>query len=284
VAVRDAEKPEQAELESGGEPLTRVNFELLKQVEDNTVLRPQEARARFHLFHLLDQASADDINESASRRVGFVQLFRQPEEYRGRLVTVQGTIRRAHRLKAPQNQYGIEGYWRCWLQSAGGPSSPIVVHALEMPPGFPSGMDLREPAAFTGFFYKRWAYEAKGGIMTAPLVLAKIGRWQPPPPPAPSKRPTAGIVTVGALVAAAIGILIAVVVYLQSRAVSPETAAYASGLQADQDDFDALQQADLKPSVSESLRQISAGVRQNPSPAEGPNGDASSSTAEDGTG
>jgi hypothetical protein len=119
--------------------------------------------------------------------VSFGQLFKQPEVYRGRLVTVEGTARRVEFMEAPENFYGIDSYFRLWLQPVGS-NSPIVIYSLDVPEGFPamriaqtpdSYLDLEESVRITGFFFKRWPYSARDGTRLAPVVLSRTFSWSP---------------------------------------------------------------------------------------------------------
>lgn len=239
---------------AAGDYFPGVKPQLLAEVRDDTVFRPAEADAWFHLFQVLARSDPARLEASSLGTVGFVPLYKQTKEYRGRLVTVQGTVRRAHQLAAPPNAYGISGYWMCWLQPEGGPDSPIVVYTLEMPAGFSSGMALRETASFTGFFYKRWAYEAREGTLTAPLVLARTGRWTPATADGPPQPPSAGRFALVMAGAAALGVVIALLVYRASR--TRAASAYAPMARAPADQLDALRDAPVLPDVRQRLREM----------------------------
>ena len=172
----------------------------LQTIRDDTVFRRAEMDAWFSWFDLL--GAADEPVDSP--QVTFLQLFRQPDEYRGRLIRVSGVVRRAHRVAAHANGQGYSHFYRCWLFPHSGGTNPIVVYALNLPDGFPVGMQLHEDVAFTGLFFKRWAYQATGGIMTAPLVLAANGDWKPAAPPPPIRLPS--LAGIGAALVSAIGI------------------------------------------------------------------------------
>ncbi len=111
------EEPEKPEDESAEGFFPGVKPSLLKVVEDDTVLLPYAEQDAW--YHLLAVLARDDVKENELRkarigRVGFLQLYEQPKAYRGRLVTIRGTIRRAVRVDAGKNDWGIEGqYWRC---------------------------------------------------------------------------------------------------------------------------------------------------------------------------
>jgi hypothetical protein len=183
-----------------GKPLDtrqeRVIFEVqgsldqvfLDSVRDNTVFRGAEQDAWFRLLEQLSRRDLASLRRESTGYVGFLQLYKQPTAYRGKLVTVAGTIRLGYYREAPENFYGIKGYYVFWLKPAGA-KSPIVVYCLEVPAGFPdvAKMErdgerppLNEEVEFTGFFFKRWAYRARDDTRLAPLVLARVPRWQRP--------------------------------------------------------------------------------------------------------
>ena len=150
-----------------------------RDVEDNTVFRAADHPIWFELIRQLRSSSPDQLQSLSMGEVGFVQLFDQPDQFRGRVLEIRGDVRRAHYLAAPNNDFGIRGYWQCWLFPPRN-ENPIVVYALELPQGFPSGMKMLERVRFTGVFFKRWAYPSSSGTRVAPLVVAASGEWNKP--------------------------------------------------------------------------------------------------------
>ena len=149
----------------------------LDAVRDDEPFRVGERDAWFKLLDRLRTTDSEVLAQESIGPVTFVQLFRQPREYRAELVTLSGTLRRSERLPAPRNDVGIESYYRTWLFPADNPENPIVVYTLTVPDGFPQGMTMEEPVQLEGFFFKRWPYAAQDTIRSAPVVLAKSLRW-----------------------------------------------------------------------------------------------------------
>jgi hypothetical protein len=143
----------------------------LALVRDDTVFRSADQRAWFTIWGRL-QTEAAAGSKPRGRKVTFAQLFSQPRSFRGRMVRIAGTIRRLQEVPAPSNAIGIDRYWQAWLDPAGGPSSPVVVYFLSLPPGTPTGMRVDVPAIVDGVFFKRWAYQASDAIRLAPLLLS----------------------------------------------------------------------------------------------------------------
>lgn len=170
----------EVEVEAG----TELSPELLESIRDDMHFTRRENAAWFRILAILQQTPEEELVEKA-RPASFAQLFNQSSQYRGTLVSTQGTIRRVHRLTAPSNQQGIASYYQVWFQPDDNPSSPLVLYVLELPEQFPRGMDLHEPASAVGFYFKRWAYSAQDGIRVAPVVLGKTIHWSPRPPAPP---------------------------------------------------------------------------------------------------
>lgn len=156
-----------------------VKPELLASIKDDTVFRGAEHDAFFHLLEILHQSDEAKL-AAAAAPAAFVQLYQQPDEYRGRLVTVRGTVRGIYEYPPARNDYGIDHYYQVWIQPYDNPSLPLVAYVLDLPAGFPKAERMQEEAELTGFFYKRWAYRAQDSIRSAPLLLAKTVRWDRP--------------------------------------------------------------------------------------------------------
>jgi hypothetical protein len=158
----------------------------LKAVQDNTPTRNSEREIWFRLLGKLQKRTAEELRRSSAGPISYAQLFKQSASYRGKLTTVRGTAADVYWVQAPANAYGIKRYWVYWLRPEGGANSPILVYALDKPKGFPSvdaselghkKMPSLEDVEFTGFFFKRYAYQGQGGIYTAPMLLAREPVW-----------------------------------------------------------------------------------------------------------
>ncbi len=193
----------------------------LKSVRDNKPLGVSEWDAWLHLFDVLQRSDEPTLREASSGRVSFVQLFDQPAEYRGELVTTQGTIRRAHSTKTPKNEYGLTDYYQLWLSPADHPTDPMVIWCLHLPEGFPTGMEVAEEAEVTGFFFKLWAYKAGDGIRRAPMLLARTLDWRRRPPAANTSERSPWLLGLMIAGSAAFALLATAYVYYRTRRGGP---------------------------------------------------------------
>ncbi|MCY2994321.1 MAG: hypothetical protein NTY19_41575 [Planctomycetota bacterium] len=202
---------------------TILDTVFLSAIRDNTVFTSSEQDAWFRLLETLQRTAVEQLERDSCGQVGFAQLYREPHAYRGRLVTVSGTVRLGYYRPAPKNIYGITGYTMLWLRPVGS-TNPIVIYSLAVPAGFPDVKaieaagrkpELHEDVEFTGYFFKRWAYRAEDGTRLAPLILAKMPRWQPSELASsspPEERPSLSVLALcvmGAAVLAAMFVLLA---------------------------------------------------------------------------
>ena len=158
-----------------------VKASYLSSIRDDSPFRPEETDTQLHFFELLGKTDPAVLRAASTGRVTFIQLFRQPNDYRGELVTIRGTIVRVHWLAVTANDYGIDGYYRAWVRPADNRHYPMVAHLLELPGRFPTGMEVSAEVEITGFFFKRWAYQAQDTLRSAPVVLARSVEWKEPP-------------------------------------------------------------------------------------------------------
>ncbi len=183
---------------AGLEPIESAAAEVsgLEAVQDNTYFRPAEQPAWFAMLGRVRDTPEESLAASAVEGVGYAQLIQQPDVYRGRALTVRGTVVREEPAEAAENEASIDGYHRLWIAPRGGGNWPFVAYCLELPEGFPRGDALREPVELTGLFFKNWSYafeetDGENGLGLAPVVLAKTVAWTPQPA-VPLRRQSAG--------------------------------------------------------------------------------------------
>lgn len=162
--------------------LPGIDREALAAVQDDTVFRPAERDAWFNLFGVLRAHDPQQLEQASTGNVGYLQLFEQPDHYRGQLVTIRGQVRRVLFRSAPKNAIGIDGYYQVVLRPADGPNSPLIVYCLDLPEGFPSGEGIREDVTVTCLFFKNWAFATRDDIRSSPTLLARTLNWLPPAP------------------------------------------------------------------------------------------------------
>ncbi len=231
--------------------------------DDTVVSRKEEKNAIYRVFEDLQKADQQALQQADAPRVGFRQLFNQPDQYRRQLVHIEGVARQAYRVRAPRNMLGIEQFYVFTIFPARGSSDPILVYSLGVPEGFPAIKDkdidkevtlLKEPVEFTGYFFKRVAYPAKRDTMVAPLVFAKSPTWQPQPPEEVAELPGMWSVLTAVLGAALLGVAVAYIVFLRHRRTPSQR--YGPAARATPQDLAALHDMQLSPTPSETMAQL----------------------------
>jgi len=223
-----------------------ASADALAKVRDDAFFRHAEEPAWIQTWLTLRSIAPEAIRATATP-VSFTELFGQPLSFRGRAVRFKGTLRRLERLRAPANDHDIVEYWQGWLEPAGGPTAPIVVQFLRVPPDMPEGLKINESVEIAGYFFKRYAYKATDTIRRAPLVMAIEPIWTRRTPVEPGDTPlgTVAVVTMASLVAAT-----ALAMFFGNRGRRPPS-------EPSQDLDDALADVDIV-STAESLRRLAA--------------------------
>jgi hypothetical protein len=179
----------------GGES---INPEVLADVRDDTLgLTPDDREAYFRILKLTEKLDPADLREMArefreerhaaskyrdrplSKFPAFVDLFQHPDLYRGRPVTLHGKLRRLISYDAGENDQGLQQLYEGWFFADESQENPTVVILTQIPEGIPTGADIEEEAAFTGYFLKMYGYSAQDTTRRAPLILARTLWWQP---------------------------------------------------------------------------------------------------------
>lgn len=233
--------------------LPGISVQLLSSIEDNTVMRAKENEAWLTMLSILKQRTQDELVSLSTAHVGFSQLYRQTDTYRGKLVTVEGFVRRLEEIQPRENDAGIDQLFRWIVQPNGGANSPLVIYSLEKPTAFTVGDDLSNYCQFTGFYFKNWAYGAGDGTRIAPLLLAKTATWESPAPAEPISLPSTNQV-IGMLFGCILfSTIIAFVVYRSSIRKSKEIERVRTAIAGD---VNRLHDENVLPSVQESLQAL----------------------------
>lgn len=251
---------------------TRWQKLALIAVQDDTVSRPEDSDAWFGLLAALRKASPTELSQPVPE-VTYLQLFKQPQDYRGELVRIRGRIKRAKPIESRENLYGIDKQYILWLEPSDGSPTPIVVYTLQLPEGFPSldqpNLDdgytkLWEDVEINGYFLKRWAYRAHDGINTVPLLLTKEPQWYPSANVGARADglPSAWLLLASVLGTALFGIVVAAVVYGRTSNTAKTRQLFAPSPEQQQDVHTSLAKLEAGPNVLESLKKLEARDRQ----------------------
>jgi len=163
-----------------------------------------EAAARDQL-----QQRKQDAPERLRKQVPFptfVDLFKHPEAYEGKPVTLKGHAREIRTYPAGDNAEGLDTLYEAWVYTEDSESNPAVIVASSASADLPIGDDLQVPVEGTGYFFKIYAYHAQDTARVAPMVLA--GRIEKLPEPRLAGPAIWMLITIGAVVALLFGWLL----------------------------------------------------------------------------
>lgn len=193
-----------------------VNPLVLEPILDNTHgLRFEERDAYFRMLELAWQTPLSEQEQFArelreDRRQAnpryakrkpeqfpiLADMVNNPDEYRGRPVSIHGVLRKLTKFDPGKNSRNIGDVYEGWIYTddsrARTPDNediviPTVVIFQGKPDGLDVGGDLTEEVRVTGYFFKLYRYDAQDRGWKAPLLIAGAVEWRehkPPTPPA----------------------------------------------------------------------------------------------------
>lgn len=213
--------------ESTTPELPPLDEKLWGPVKDNATFLSAEQPAWLALLRQASDLSLAELAESSVGNVVYAQLINQPDAYRGRSVQVEGRILRESTKPVVKNNLGIAGLHQLILAPRGGGPWPIVVYAIELPPGFPRGDDLSEDVVVDGLFFKNWSFPYDGGMGLAPVLVTPTLAWTaakggPVPMNVADGAPATSKLVIGALLAG--GVAIAFVLWAVTQTRRPRRA------------------------------------------------------------
>lgn len=104
----------------------------------------------------------------------FVDLFRHPTTYHGKLVTLHGHVRKLAELPADENPYGIDRLYEAWLFDEHAQTNPVVVICTSLDARLkPEPESVIDHCQVTGYFFKNMAYDGQKDLRFAPLLIAQ---------------------------------------------------------------------------------------------------------------
>ncbi len=109
----------------------------------------------------------------------FVDLFTNPEEWQGQLVTLRGHVRHVLSYPAKHPDFAEEYLHELWLYTDDSQSNPAVIVTTNLPDEFPTEAEVIDHVSVTGCFFKPYVYRGQEARRIAPLILASRVQWTP---------------------------------------------------------------------------------------------------------
>lgn len=149
---------------------------LFQALTDKAPLAKSEMPAYWRLLKWAMAEPMKTLEARASRDALFVQMFEEPDKYRGELIRLRLHIKRILKYDAPENSAGIKEVYEIWGWTDDSRSYPWVLITSELPPGFRLGADVPDEGVFVGYFLKWMSYSAFDKTRYAPLMLGRLRR------------------------------------------------------------------------------------------------------------
>ncbi len=176
-------EPVQQKQDDSADP-THLEPELFASIRDNSLgIRNAERGAYYKTLAQARDLTEQQLQAAAINNVTFAQMFTDPDDYRGELVTVKGNIKRLSAVQAGKNDFGIDLVYEAWILTPDSGNNPLLLHSTGLPEGIPLGDKLDVPCHFTGYFFKKFGYAAGHGPHSTTLLLGKQLRGIPSPDP-----------------------------------------------------------------------------------------------------
>lgn len=148
-----------------------------------------EYEAYWRLLVQSHYTSAKAFARVARRDVTYVNLFHEPEQYRGKVVHVAGRLVRLLAYPAPDEARaaGVSTIYEAWIMTDAYGENPVCVAFTDLPSGLvvDSTRKYNDEVGFDGYFYKRYRYKAADArkaseFRDAPLLIGHTltGRFQ----------------------------------------------------------------------------------------------------------
>jgi hypothetical protein len=110
----------------------------------------------------------------------FVDLYKNPDIYHGKLLTVHGHVRKLIEVPQDKNPYGIEKVYETWLYDLNSQGFPTVILSTSIDPRLKAGTEVQIDHCFaTGYFFKNMGYKAQDASRYASVLIANRLEYLP---------------------------------------------------------------------------------------------------------
>lgn len=148
---------------------------LFDSVTDNAFGIPVAEKPSYDLLLSRARSASSDELRNAIKDVPFAVLMLEPNQFRGKLLSISGEVRRAAQLAESPTSPKQDRTFEAWIFTADSGLNPYRVVFSELPDGIPLSDEIQPPirVRVTGYFFKRFSYATSKDFHTAPLLLAK---------------------------------------------------------------------------------------------------------------
>jgi hypothetical protein len=154
-----------------------IPAEDLAAITDDSVGLRSEEIGPYHRILARARDLPNRYLESVASDTAFPVLLRQPEQFRGSVISVAGDLRRLMRFPIRENDEGISELYEALVFTADSGTTPYRIRLTQPPLGLPTGRMITPPVPVrvVGYFFKRDQYivEEDLRIHSAPMLLAQ---------------------------------------------------------------------------------------------------------------
>ncbi len=145
-----------------------------------------EAFAYWDALSKAHRTRLEVFEASVQPEVTFAHLHNEPQRYRGKVVRIDGMLRRVRRFEPflIEKQAGIKDVYEVWLvndkYSARGQVNPVCLLCTQLPPGIKVTEDIHGaiPVSFVGYFFKKYRFTSVDtkdkGYRESPLIIGHL--------------------------------------------------------------------------------------------------------------
>lgn len=179
----------------------RFGEDHLSAIRDNTLsIRAEEHRA---LISILAQLGETKI--AADDTATYPAVMLEPEHYRGRLISIEGTARRVTELVEGALAPGTPTLYEVWVFTSDSGNNPWRVLAKHLPEELrPGSTQANASVRLSGVFFKRQGYETvQQDLHVAPVLLAENVAYVRSLAPPPNRKSASSWLIIGLTLASA---------------------------------------------------------------------------------
>jgi hypothetical protein len=178
VAKGEAYNPLNLKEVGGCREIDRSQFGAIR---DKKPGQPGEAPIIYQMLCVAATTPPTELAAAARRDVFFVNLFNDPDLYRGKPIHVEGVLSRLTKREdlAAKNPYGITEVYEAWIFTENQIQNPIVVLLTDIPKGLKPGMEMRENVSLNAYFFKLFAFQTADQKWHAgPMLIGHSMTWK----------------------------------------------------------------------------------------------------------
>ena len=164
--------PESAEASAAS--LVRLPSAWLETMQDGRLgLSSLEQLALDRTLQRVRFLDASELQNAATRDVGFATLNTHPEQFRGQLLDVEGSLWNLSLFRDGDPTHPGDEVYEAWLYTPDAGDHPTRVLFTDLPTTLKPGGRLNQPVRCVGYFLKRYGYPTARGTHVAPLFVAR---------------------------------------------------------------------------------------------------------------